>query len=733
VKQTKGLLIVLPVLLLLGGAAAWFIVGGDASVNPAADVATERAAPPSITPLEGESASSRPASPTAADTPLSMGESPALETEDSVTDQTGDTGSDPAGRASTGTPDGTSPPARTTPAPASGNSPQPKQQRRLTPAEREEQRRQATGRPALAEKLGRTPATGSEKNELAKSPEQEKWAEQWYAEGFTPPEMTPTPVRGKVMSQEAREGLAKATVGLISFFPLEGVAGGPLLPVITEFTTDDNGFFSGEIPASKLAPLNYPPVALTVTWEGHRIVAALPIENLEVGKQNEFGIFWAPETPFTLRANAQQFDGDLKVLSTGELDPQRWHTAKRAEALAWFPAFAVAKEDPKQGETGPAKGFADVIGTWDGRDEPYLSLLNGNQLVQTRRAARAGVVSNKSSGGELPAPFAELVFENDALTPIGGQVLDAEGAAVPGAVVITVGDVMSQTAVSDAAGWFYFEDPPEKTSALRCTHAEFVETQVGPVSPGDPDVRITLAVRRPRIQMYVTDKLTQIPLTELSLKVIGLHPWGKNAGKPMPEAFTQLTSSDGHFLLEWEYAIKSITLEKLGYFPKTLADPVAMQTAGELQVELSPGRKLEVRPRDYTGVEQSDRWFKDAKPEDPGIYTAWSHHWIEWQVDFGDAPDEGEEGGSFDMVLGCTNQGIVDNDYQFEVDVYVDGVKKGKLVILADSLNERSARISLGKLSGAHTVRLVWTNDKWIPEQLDANIRYASLKFLEQP
>src|SRR5690606_26272363 len=119
-----------------------------------------------------------------------------------------------------------------------------------------------------------------------------------------------------------------------------------------------------------------------------------------------------------------------------------------------------------------------------------------------------------------------------------------------------------------------------------------------------------------------TDKLTQIPLTELSVKVIGLHPWGKDAGKPMPEAFTQLTSSDGHFLLEWEYAIKSITLEKLGYFPRTLADPVAMQTAGELQVELSPGRKLEVRPRDYTGVEQSDRWFKDAKPEDPGIYTA---------------------------------------------------------------------------------------------------------------
>src|SRR5690606_3233319 len=130
------------------------------------------------------------------------------------------------------------------------------------------------------------------------------------------------------------------------------------------------------------------------------------------------------------------------------------------------------------------KGSAILTGTWDGRDEPYVSLLSGGQIVQTRRPARAGMVSSKSSGGELPAPFDRLVFENDALTPIGGQVLDGEGAAVANAVVFTVGDVISQSALTDAAGWFYFEDPPEKTSALRCTHADFVETQVGPVSPG---------------------------------------------------------------------------------------------------------------------------------------------------------------------------------------------------------------------------------------------------------
>lgn len=729
----RHLLILLLVLLLLGSAAAWFMVGGDPNLSPAESPAMTGAAPRAPAPLDGEPGSPRQPSPNAADAPLSMGDQPRQEAEAAGKGQTREGGSDPAGRANPGD---ASTPGGGASNPASGTPRQPRPGRELTPAQREEQRRQATGRPALAEKLRRSPGSTSgnvSEQGLSKSTRQDEWEEQWYAEGFTPPEMTPTPVRGKVMSQEAREGLAKATVGLISFFPLDGVAGGPLLPVITEFTTDDNGFFSGEIPASKLAPLNYPPVALAISYESYRIVAAMPIDVLEVGKQNEFGIFWAPETPYTLDTDARQFDGELSVVSTGELNPQRWHTAKRAATLSYFPAFAVAKDDPKPGAEGLPKGSAILTGTWDGRDEPYVSLLTGGQIVQTRRPARAGMVSSKSSGGELPAPFDRLVFENDALTPIGGQVLDAEGAAVAGAVVSTIGDVISQSALTDAAGWFYFEDPPEKTSALRCTHADFVETQVAPVSPGDPDVRIILALRRPRIQMYVTDKLTQVPLTELSIKVIGLHPWGKNAGKPMPEAFTQLTSTDGHFLLEWEYAIKSITLEKLGYFPKTLNDPVATQAEGELQIELSPGRKLEVRPRDYTGMEQSDRWFKDAKPEDPGIYTAWSHHWIEYEQDFGDAPEAGEEGGSFDMVLGCTNHGIVDNDYQFEVDVYVDGVKKGKLVILADSLNERTARISLGKLSGAHTVRLVWTNDKWIPEQLDANIRYASLKFLEQP
>ncbi|MCA8911040.1 MAG: carboxypeptidase regulatory-like domain-containing protein [Planctomycetes bacterium] len=735
--QNRTLLLLLCA-LLFGGAGAWlaFSSGADGD-NPEGDrLACAPDPDDNVAPLEGEVGEDAPAATPGTDEPLPLEADTSIKPGDATAtgDATKTGGKAQTGGSNSGGPNNGSPPNRSNPG-SNNTNPAPKKpaKRKLTPQEREEARRQSTGRPALRNTLSRTPGRAGSAGTLKKSPEQEKWEEQWYDEGFNPPEMTPTPVHGKIMSQEAREGLAKATVALISFFPLDGVAGGPLLPVITEFETDDNGLFGGDIPASKLAPLNYPPVALAVTWEGHRIVAGMPITTLDVGQQNEFGIFWAPEQPFTLDVDATQFTGAPQAFATGELDPQRWHSAKRLETLAYFPAADVATEDPKEGEEGPPQGHATVIGTWDGKDKPYITLVNGEGLFQTRRPSNATTASNNSNGKNLPAPFATLVFENDALTPITGQVIDADGAGIAGAAVTTVGGDLSRTVISDAAGWFTFTDPPEKTNALKVVHDDYVENQVGPVQPGDSNVVITLGTRRPRIQLHVIDRITQIPIGDLSVQVIGLYPWGKNAGKPMPEAFTQLTSTDGNFLLEWEFAIKSITLEKLGYFPKTLQDPAAIQEAeGIIEVELGPSRKLEVIPRDYTAVERDDRWFKDPNNGE-GIYTAWSHHWIEWEVDYGEAPGDGEEGGSFDILLGCTNHGIVDNQYQFKVDVYVDGTKKGTLTITADSITERTGRMGLGKLDGAHTIRLVWTNDKWIPDQLDANIRYSSLKFLEQP
>jgi hypothetical protein len=233
------------------------------------------------------------------------------------------------------------------------------------------------------------------------------------------------------------------------------------------------------------------------------------------------------------------------------------------------------------------------------------------------------------------------------------------------------------------------------------------------------------------------NRYTQAAIEQVSVKTIEKVETDKSGGKPPPprtQTF-ELASASGEYVQKAEWLVAAIVLEKVGFFPRTVNDPITLQAnaGGAIDIDLYPGRELNVRPRDYTAVQDTTRWFADPTAESPGIYTAWSNHWIEWQVDFGDAPEQGVEGGSFDILLGCTNQGLVDNQYKFDVEVWVDGTKKGNLSIMADSVATQTGRMKLGKLSGSHTIRLVWLNDKWIPDQLDANIRYASLQLLEQP
>jgi hypothetical protein len=602
----------------------------------------------------------------------------------------------------------------------------------LSAAQREELQREKHGRPALQARLARTPGSVSTSGALRRSTKQQEWDEAWAKEGINPPPMVPTPVQGKVMSEQAREGLAKAVVHLMTFFPIDGVAGGPLLPVITDLAADNQGNFKGEVPVSPQAPLNFPLGAIGISWEGRRVLAADPLAILEPGKQNALGIFWAPDLPFTLECDASQFDGALSVVATGQLNPKRLHPFKQMEFLASFPSAQVRPRDAEVIEGMPAPGHAQLTGSWDRRTMPHVSLRDGSRLIQTRRAELMPFSGPATSDGPVE-PFKTVVFDNESMSPMGGQVVDATGAPVAGAVLTTVGGNISQSAITDFAGWFTIPEPHEKTYALRVQHSDFVE-MLASAKPGETDLRIVLQNRRPRVRFQVTDKYTFAPITELSFKVVGIHPHGKQKGRNMPAEVVTLQAADGRYTLEWEVQIRNVTLEKLGYFPRLFNNPVktADQNGGEIAVKLSPGRNLEVTPRDYTAAQDANRWFKDPQ-NGAGIYTAWSHHWIEWEVDFGDKPQDGEQGGFFDMVLGATNHGIVDNQYQFTVDVYVDEKKKGTLTIQADSLTIREGRMRLGALSGMHRVRLVWTNDKWIPEQLDANIRYATLKFIEQP
>ncbi len=611
-----------------------------------------------------------------------------------------------------------------------GNTPTPPPAKRNpTPSEREEAARQAGGRAAYRSRLeASAPDNGKADAALKKSAKQEEWIKQWKDEGIEPPEMVPTQVTGKVMSQQAREGISGAVVALLTFFPVNGQPGGQIWPVLTELIADAQGNFAGEVPASPKPPFYYTSAAITVRTEGYRVIAGMPLSTFNAGQLNSLGIFWAPETPFAVECDGTQFSGSLEVVCTGQLDPQRWYGPKRGPVLAYFPHFAMSAATEKN----PTR-TVKVLGNWDEKVPPFMTLMSSGGPLQTKRCVRAKVQSQKSGGEQVNTaePFDKIVFESSGFAEISGQVVDAQGAGVPNATVIAAGDTENPTELTDSLGFFRFEKPPKKTTLLAAAHDDFITVIQKDVTPGMSSVRIVFKDRKPVLTFHLRDQLTQMDITSVNIK---LYQPGKSK-TPAP-IVKELTSQNGAFYVKSDTLLASITLEKVGYFPLTVLDPVKVQSqqTGEWNIYMNPGRKLEVRPRDYTACQDASRYYSDTQnTQDPGIWTYWSNLWIEYTIDFGAAPEAGVEGGFFDVVLGCRNEGIVDNNYQFQVKVFVDDVEKGTLNVLANTLTEQFGRMSLGQLSGIHRVRMVWLNDSWIPDQLDANIRYQSLKFLEQP
>jgi len=731
-------LLVLLFAVLLGGLGAWLALGPDGGLGPrnTRDNASDRARA-NISP--GDAAEDATSDPTAAS------KASGTSTETSATDPEIVRPDTPQRPAKPGTPANLGNPSGTTPGGTPGKAPDPP--RPLTAREQAELQRKTQGRADHNSRVTRAPENGTTSiKALAKSLKPEEWQKQFAEEGLEPPEMVSTQISGKVMSPLSNEGIAGAHVVLISFLPWAGKLGGSLYTVATELTANQSGEFTGYIPAPPKPPQFHPPVGMLVEAPGevagdfkaYQIVAGLPIETLRPGEFNQLGIFWAPEEPFDIKCDASQFtETGLKVVSTGELDPQRWHPNKRAQALALFSATPVK---PKVDGTPDAMaGMCTLRGTWDTRDAPFLTLIHGDKSLITRRCVRKKTNTSESGGTqpEVPQPFEDMLFENSGYTSITGQCVDADGGAVAGAIVHTAGDATPVSTTSDASGWFEIANPGKNTKLLVGTHDDFINTMAWNVKPGDTGVQVKFHDRKPVLWFRLRDRYTQVAITQVSLKVIEKSVPPEGGGKaPQPRTQTfELNSATGEFVQKAEWLVAAIVLEKVGYFPRTLNDPISLQAAagGMIDIELYPGRELNVKPRQFTAVQDTTRWFPDAKPEDPGIYTAWSNHWIEWAVDFGDAPEQGLEGGSFDILLGCTNQGLVDNQYKFEVEVWVDGSKKGTLSIIANSTAIQTGRMKLGKLSGNHTIRLVWLNDKWIPDQLDANIRYASLQFLEQP
>jgi len=129
---------------------------------------------------------------------------------------------------------------------------------------------------------------------------------------------------------------------------------------------------------------------------------------------------------------------------------------------------------------------------------------------------------------------------------------------------------------------------------------------------------------------------------------------------------------------------------------------------------------IDVTPTDY--IASSSGWSSDP---DGSVGIAWEG-WLDYNVDFGQA------GSSVTLELSAKNRtsaGVPPTYTHFEVEVYIDGLYKGMLLVPEDQAEYRQGSIGLGDLNGEHTVRLAWVNDYYVEGQYDANIQIGSIQF----
>jgi len=564
--------------------------------------------------------------------------------------------------------------------------------------------------------------------DLTKLAEPDVWAEYWAREGYTPPAMVKTPVRGKLMSLLDNKAAGGARVRIFTFFPATSRLSGPLLPVVMEATTDDKGFFDINLPVPKSWPSNYPKFAISADAAGLRVLDAAVYDNLRAGESNEIGVFWLPEEPYELQVSASNPEPGLTVAATGRLDPRRWETRRAKQILPLFTPQPL-----------PDAG-AKLRGTWDylkPESPPYVTLLRNGEPVLTRQCTigqqpevTSGPVQDpeEASQPEVGQPFDPMVFPNDGYLTLSGTVVDGDAQPIEGAVLSVTVNGEARVAYSDSTGWFSFQALPDKVLQLEANHELYAPRKLG-VTPGTLDTLVELTFKRPRVTLHVVNATDEQPVTEIWLN--GQELKDAYAEKQLPEEMQtrHMLAEDGMYLFECEYCVLQLFVQAPGFHPVTLGDE-QIQQGGTLEVRLTPGLDLHRNPRDYDAVQNEALWHKDDG-EGPGLWSLDDDHWVEYAFEFGETEV------SCDLLLGVTNHTYgtlpLDNEYLFDVDVYVDGEKKGTLHIASDPEVAQIGRLNLGKLSGAHTIRLMWLNDRYIPGQLDANIRYESIRILEVP
>jgi len=580
-----------------------------------------------------------------------------------------------------------------------------------TPRERAERARYAGGAklPSAASIPKVTSNTESEllPLDMTRLAEPEIWAEYWAREGYAAPAMVKTPVRGKLMARLAQQGIAGASVRLLTFFPATGQLGGAILPVVMEAVSDAQGFFACDLPVPARWPTGYARLALCVEAENLRLVDALIVPDLRIGEANEIGVFWAPEEPYEVEVRVTAARTGLAVATTGRIDPRRWEAKRAAKIFGCFNKVPV-------GASG-----AKLPGTWDILAEPpFVTLLENGVPVQTQRAARkpeapAGTEADTTAKPDIGAPFAPLVFANDGYIALTGRVIDPDDRPVAGATVTLSGDGDPRVAFSDLAGYFLFAGLRDVKVVLRAEHGDFIAADSGQLAATGIDLVLKFEYHKPRVNLTITRADNGQPVTALwfSLNQLGGPPTGFRA-----------TALNGVYAFEWDKPVLTLTVQAPGLKPK-----IVNFGQPELAVALDPGLPLSRRPRDYDAASWPEGWHTEG--ETPCLWSLDDDHWVDYTFNFGESETP------FALELGVKNHSYgtlpLDNEYLFEVEVSLDGQKVATLSIPSDAQVSRFVLLQLGALKGEHTVRLKWLNDRYIPGQLDANISYESIEILQ--
>jgi hypothetical protein len=520
-----------------------------------------------------------------------------------------------------------------------------------------------------------------------------------------------TPVVGKIMSHDNREGVEGVTVHLLVYHPLSAVAGAPawIVPITT--VTDDKGLFSATLPLPEVRPTGMPSVGLIASRSEQTPLFGVPLFGLAAGFSESIGVFWLPGpvtrelkgviAPSSLSEGAQLHD-------TGGLNPLAWDDRVRSQVLALFPSQGV-----------PSDVFQLSIPREDAVHgaERWLSLSQSGVFTGARPVTWVEAAENSSS--EEPPRIAEVEFRFGAAdNSLSGSVVALGGAGIAGAVVTTSTLIPqpAQTVLTDAAGFFRILKAPASLTSLTVSHPDFL-TQAYAVNASALAPTLVLETPRPDIPLVLRDSVTSEPIRSARFTLFG----PTSAGSTPEQLIIELQSETGDYRLGASFAVARLELSAEGYFSDTIDQP-DNRPQTPIEARLVPARVVPFTARDC--VARSGHW-RDL--DDHSLFAYSGMGWLEWDI------DHGAQLAAFEFEIGVHNHGIIDHSYRFRIRVDLDGVEVGELSILASQSKTISERISLPPGDGVHQLRITWLNDRYIPHQLDANIAVDWVKFHQRP